>query len=476
MGQEITNTRFTEKDFTTYRQHLDEETELLIKWFQHNRFIDMNYVGGFELEAWLVDEQFLPAPCNQEFIQHASGLLVSPELAKFNVELNSNPQVLQGNALRAMHEELAATWLTCNKVASDLNARLLMIGILPTARESDLTLRNMSDMKRYRALNEQVLRLREGRPLELDILGNEHLKTLHSDVMLESATTSLQIHIQVPLERSGRFLNAAEIISGPMVGISANSPYLFGHELWEETRIPLFEQSVAVGGFAGAAQGPLRRVTFGSGYVRESLVEYFIENRDHYPVLLPMGFDAPAEQMNYLRLHNGTIWRWNRPLIGFENGQPHLRIEHRVAPGGPTVIDEIANMAFFFGLVQHLATCSVAPELRMPFSVARDNFYSAAKSGLHAHMTWLDGKKYTIQNLIREELLLMARNGLTMLNIDANDINAYLSIIEARNYNACTGAAWQKAFVAKHGHDMRKLTAAYLERQDSGKPVHEWDL
>jgi hypothetical protein len=295
--------------------------------------------------------------------------------------------------------------------------------------------------------------------------------------MLESATTSFQLHLKVHPRHATRAYNAALVMSAPMVAIASNSPYLFGHDLWDETRIPLFEQSVAVGGFAGASHGPLRRVSFGSGYVRESIHECFIENEQHYPVLLPMRYYEGLEQMSHLRLHNGTIWRWNRPLIGFDyDGMPHLRIEHRVVPGGPTVVDVIANAAFFFGLMQTLMQAGTAPEQRLPFATARDNFYAAARHGLDTQVTWLDGRKGPVRALLLEELLPAARAGLELLEIDRDDIDKYLGIIEGRARSAMTGAAWQRAWVDRYGRDMEGLTEAYYLRQASGRPVHSWDI
>ena len=275
---------------------------------------------------------------------------------QFNVELNVDPQALNDKALSRLHQGLQQTWDDCQRVAAGLHARLVMTGILPSVSQQDLTLANMSELKRYRALNEQVLRLREGKPLMLDIHGREHLNLSHQDVMLESAATSLQLHLKVAVEDAVRYYNAAQIVSAPLVAASGNSPFLFGRQLWDETRIPLFEQSVEVGGFAGASRGPVRRVSFGTGYAKESLFECFVENEQHFPVLLPIQFDEPGREMRHLRLHNGTIWRWNRPLVGYDDdGTPHLRIEHRVLPAGPTVIDSIASAAFFYGLVHALA-------------------------------------------------------------------------------------------------------------------------
>jgi len=478
MGQEITSARFNKRDFSRFARHLADETALLQEWFAGHAFSSRRAIGGFELEAWLVERQKgVPAPINEEYLALlGDSALYSPELSRFNVELNSTPQLLQGDALQQMQRELEINWARCREVAWQLDADLVMIGILPTLRESMLTLDNMSRMERYRALNEQVLRLRQGRPLELDIHGEEHLQTLHGDVMLEAATTSFQIHLQVAEEEAARFYNAMQILSAPMVAISANSPLLFGKRLWQETRIPLFEQAVAVGGIAGGAFGPLRRVSFGSGYVRQSLMEVFTENAEHFPQLLPVELAGEAEQMNHLRLHNGTIWRWNRPLIGFDDdGTPHLRIEHRVIPAGPTVIDSIANAAFFFGLAVMLAEQEEPPEQQLEFFHTRDNFYAAARYGFNAQVTWLDGRSGRIVELL-QQLVPLARQGLERLGCESQLSEYYLEIINQRLQSRQTGADWQLRYLERHGQDMGALVDAYRDGQNSGIPVHEWTV
>jgi gamma-glutamyl:cysteine ligase YbdK (ATP-grasp superfamily) len=476
MGDEITHSNFHAADFEVFQEHLARETRLLGEWFAQDRFSAAVPVCGLEMESWLMDAHALPAPVNQQFLAAMNDPLVVPELAKFNVELNVDPQPLHGGALAELQRGLQHTWQDCVRVAATLDTRLVMIGILPSVSQSHLSLANMSEMKRYLALNDQVLRLRDGKPLVLDIHGREHLHVLHEDVMLESAATSLQLHLKVAARQAVRYYNAAQIVSAPMVAASVNSPYLFGKDLWDETRIPLFEQSVEVGGFAGASRGPLRRVSFGTGYAKESLFECFVENQQHFPALLPTAFDAPEAQMRHLRLHNGTIWRWNRPLVGFDaDGTPHLRIEHRVLPAGPTVTDSIANAAFFYGLVHALATREPAAERELPFATARDNFYAAARDGLDAQLIWLDGRKGPVSSLLLDELIPLSRYGLGLLGIDAPDRDHYLGIVKARLNNACTGANWQRAYVARHGDDMQGLTEAYYQRQQSGLPVHEWD-
>jgi hypothetical protein len=472
MGQEITDSHFEPADFEAFSERLERETRLLCQWLDEGVFSEGVSEGGFELEAWLVDAEARPAPVIESYLEQLDDPLVVPELATFNMELNGNPRPLQGGALTALKDELVQTWDRCNQAAALLGARLAMIGILPTADPADFTLANMSPLHRYHALNEQVFRMREGKPLQLNISGRDRLHMEHDDVMLEAATTSFQIHLKIDADKGGRFYNASKILSAPIVAVCANSPYLFGSDLWDETRIPLFEQSVAVG------DSELnRRVTFGIRYIEHSISEYFLANLERYPVLLPRLLDEPEEQLAHVRLHNGTIWRWNRPLIGFDgDGRPHLRIEHRVVPAGPSIMDSIANAAFYYGAVTYLATQEEPPESCFPYEMARDNFYQAARLGMRAPVFWLDGKSVDMSELCLEVLLPQAREGLLSLGVDQDEVTNWLGIIEQRISIGCTGAAWQRRWVERYGPDMEELTQAYLERQASGAPVHEWGL
>ncbi len=477
MGEEIHSSQFFEQDFVHFKQVLTTETARLKQYFETGCFDPQGGVAGFELETWLIDDQYRPVSMNDEFLRLFDDPLASPELASFNVEVNGTPRKLSGHVFSAMHNELSETWRRCQQTAAELGVQIMMTGILPTVENGDLTLANMSKMERYRALNREVLRLRQGKAILLDISGREHLKLTHQDVMLESATTSFQIHLQLKPSESVRLFNASTVLSAPLVALSANSPYLFGKDLWDETRIPLFEQAVAVGGYDGAQFGPIRRVSFGSGYVRHSLYECFEENLQHYPVLLPVALDKSHGPFAHLRLHNGTIWRWNRPLVGFDvQGQPHLRLEQRVVPAGPTVIDEIANAAFFYGAVVELAEHALPIESQLEFDRARDNFYNAARLGLRAVASWVDDKQLPIRELILKQLLPMARQGLERLGVASADSEQYLGIIRERVESNANGANWQRAYVAKHGHDMTALAAAYFERQQSGEPVHLWTV
>ncbi len=468
MGQEISTSRFQEQDFILFTDRLHQETQRLAQWFDRDHFDLDHGVAGFELEAWLVDAQVDPNPINQDYLAAINDPLVVPELARFNVELNSKPLPLRDGVLGQMAEDLNQIWGRCCQVAQDLEAELLMIGILPTVNQSQLSLINISPLQRYYALNEQILRLRQGKVMELNIQGRDHLHTRHPDIMLESATTSFQIHLQVAPDQAVRCFNAALILSAPMVAIAGNSPYLFAQDLWNETRIPLFEQALGQ---------DLNRVSFGTGYVQQSLLECFLENLDRYPVLLPMEMSPDLDQMGHLRLHNGTIWRWNRPLIGFDpQGKPHLRIEHRVVPAGPTVVDMIANLALFYGAVHSLATQPLVPEHQMSFEIARANFYAAAQYGLEAEVEWLDHRRLPMDQCLAKIVIPMARQGLEQLQLEPDHIDRYLEILSERVRTGQNGSSWQRAYVAKQGRDMQKLTRAYLAHQHSGAPVHEWDL
>ncbi len=268
-------------------------------------------------------------------------------------------------------------------------------------------------------------------------------------------------------------MNASMIVSAPIVALSANSPFLFGKSLWAETRIPLFEQAVETG---DAGHPERSRVTFGNAYLPENPVELFSENIERYPTLLPTLFEN-NEELPHLRLHNGTIWIWNRLLVGFDDAKvPHLRIEHRPIPAGPTIVDMIANAAVYFGAVRFLAGLRTPPEADLPFSVAQDNFYRAARDGLDAKLIWLDGREVSVRTLLNDELIHMAREGLILLGVDGDDIERYLGVAEARTTSGQNGAAWQRAHAKLCGGDLFRLTANYLAGQRSAAPVHEWPL
>lgn len=474
MGQEIGHSEFTEADLQAFKQRLQRETDLLRERFQQRAFAHSAAMAGFEIEAWLVDENFQPVDANLEFMERMNHPLTAPELARFNVEFNSTPVALRGDGLQQAHEEIQTLWQQATETAEAMGLHCISIGTLPSLKDEHLSLERITPWKRYEALNEQVMQQRKYQPLELNLNGNnEHIALRHEDVMLEAAATSLQIHRQVAQDEAAAMYNASLIASAYTVAASANSPYLFGVGLWDETRIPVFERAVESGGYEQASKGPIRRVGFGEGFLKQSLMECFEENLAHYPILLPIDLNEAEESLAHLRLHNGTIWRWNRPLINNEADNPHCRIEHRVCAAGPSVSDMMADAAFYFGLSQSLAQ-HTRPIIR--FAQARNNFYLASRHGLRASLVWNDNHQDNARNLILNHALSLAESGLQQLGMNEVVIERYLSIIEARVSCGQNGAEWQRCYVTAHGKKWTAMLKRYSGYQQDDLAVHLWDL
>lgn len=466
MGQEILHKHFKPSDYELFSKNLKMETNLLNEMSQANKFSNHSPVGGFEIEGCLIDSDFHPAPLNQEFLTRLNNPLVTSELAKFNIELNNVPRSLSKKVFTLFENDLHKVFKDADKVAEELNTRVLLTGILPTLLPEDLSLQNMTNLKRYHALNDVVLKARGNKPLLMDITGNDHLKLTHNSVMMESTTTSFQVHMQTPYEQSHHYYNAAIIASAPIIAIAANSPFLFGKQLWHETRIPVFEQAIVT-------PDKQQRVSFGSGFAEQSIIECFNQNQNEFPPLLPMIFDDKPEKFKHVSLHNGVIWRWNRPLIGFdEDGTPHVRIEHRILPAGPTIKDMIANAVFFYGITQSLVKKSTTTSL-MTFEQAKNNFYQTAKNGLNTKIYWAE-RYINTKMLILDTLLPLAREGLNDLNIDSIDIDYYLDIINKRTESGQTGAEWQIQHMKYKNCTVKQLTKDYLHHQHLDLPVHTW--
>jgi gamma-glutamyl:cysteine ligase YbdK (ATP-grasp superfamily) len=473
MGQDIHSRRFTPADFAEFQRRLEAETDWLARCFAEDKLAAGTKEMGVELETYLIDRQAAPVDAIEPVLAALNDPLVVPELARFNLELNSAPRPIAGDAFSQLAGELEARLARCRQAAATAaQARVIAIGILPTLRPDHLVLARMTERERFRALNDQIFSLRGEVPIRVNIRGEDQLQLLQPNVMLEAAATAFQVHVKMTAAESARYYNAAKILSAAMVALGANSPLLFGRALWAESRIPLFEQAVSVGG--PALQ---ERFGFGVRYAKGSVMECFRANVSRYPVLLPELSDTPAQALTHLCLHNGTIWRWNRPLIGFEaDGRPHLRLEHRVLSAGPTVADNLANAAFFIGALHALASAEQPLEERLRFWQAKRNFYHAAQDGLQARLVWRDGVETPVARLIEDELLPLARAGLRVLGVDRDEIDHWLAIIAARARLGRNGAAWQSAWVARHGPRWDELTEAYLANQESARPVHEWPL
>lgn len=474
LGQEIKNSHFDEAHRAEFHRRLRKETATLKTWFDGESFDhDDHFTSGLELEGWLIDENHMPSPRNEYFLRQANDADIVAELSKFNFEINAPARPLQAGVLSQTRRDLEETWLKCLKAGKALDVRPCAIGILPTVRDDMLQPEWMSDSNRYRVMNREVLLRRKQQPLHISISGEETLDYRCDHLMLEAACTSLQSHLKINQDDAVRYYNAAVLAAGPLVAATANSPFLYGKSLWEETRIPAFEQATALHGFRDKSGRNVGRVTLGTGYLHDSLMELFLENLS-YSELLPALEDS-SESLPHLRLQNGTVWRWVRPIVGF-NGQnnPHLRLEHRVMPAGPSLADTVANLALCHGLVLSLGDGETPPEHVADFEQARENFYSCARNGLRANVHW-NGKAVNVQTLLVEQLLPAAQRALARQGLDKDDLfNYFHEILEPRLCSGLTGAEWQRSFVDCNGKNFQAMTERYVEHQATGAPVHSW--
>jgi gamma-glutamyl:cysteine ligase YbdK (ATP-grasp superfamily) len=477
MGQSVERSSFEHRDFVRFQRALRAETDWLHNLVERDQLSQHAPMAGLELEAWLVDAAGRAAPRNAEFIARCASPEVVTEIGRFNIEINVPPQPVAGTGLDRLAAALHQAWEHCGQVAAAMGLRVVAIGILPSLDDAELNIANLSEPLRYRALNQQVLRQRHGLPVRLDIDGphGARLCCEHQDVMLEAAATSFQLHLQLPAAQAVRAHNAAMIAAAPVLAMAGNSPLLFGQALWQETRIPLFEQALGIGAREDMQHGPLPRVGFGSGYVGYSMLECFRENLERFEPLLPVALDDPLERLAHLRLHNGTIWRWHRPVLGFdaEDGRLHIRTEHRPLPAGPSLPDMMANLAFTLGLVAAWTAEDEPPEARLPFAAARANFHAAARDGIDACLTGLDGRQRSAAQWL-QALLPVARQGLEQLQVSGPLADGWLQLLRERLDSGRTGARWQLARLQALGGDLAALTLDYARHQAGGAPLHRW--
>ncbi len=444
---------------------------------------------GCEQEMFLVNRAWRPAPVAMEVLERLDGEAFTTELARFNLEMNVEPMMLGGACLSALQESIEELLDTAREAASEEGADVVLVGILPTLGKSDLTLDNISPMPRYYALNESLTRMR-GRAYRLQIQGRDELQIEHDSVMLEACNCGCQVHLQVDSTEFAPMYNAAQAMTGPVLAAAVNSPVLFGKRLWAETRIALFRQSIDTRSTSVHLREFSTRVRFGDRWVKESVAELFQEDIAQFRVLLAQEtVEDPFEQLaagdiprlQALQLHNGTVYRWNRPCYGISEGKPHLRIECRVLPSGPTVLDEVANAAFWIGLVLGAKHEYGDITERLSFDDAKYNFLTASRQGLDAGFRWVDGQSVTAPELILETLLPLARAGLEAY-VDRSEIDKYLGVIHDRVQSRGTGSDWMMRSLSEmedrgsRSERMTALTAAIANRQSERKPCHEWEL
>ena len=445
---------------------------------------------GAEQEMFLIDRHWAPARASLQMLEKLADPHFTTELGQFQLEANADPQLFSGDGLSRMENQLTELVAKARVAAAELGlAPPVLMGILPTLRKSDLGLDSMVPSPRYRALNKAMADLRGG-AFEFSINGTEELIVEHDSVMLEACNASFQVHLQVTPAEFPRMYNIAQLLAAPMVAIAANSPLLFGRRLWAETRIALFRQAVDTRSHTHHLRESEARVSFGTRWVRESVLEIYQEDIARFRTLVgtdldedPMAKLARGEtpMLKALRLHNGTIYRWNRACYGVIDGKPHLRIENRVMPAGPSVLDEVANGALWFGAMVELGARGDDITRQIDFDQAGANFYTAAREGLGAHFTWLDGEDLSAANLVLDRLIPLAEAGLRRHGIDESDIKRYLGVVDNRVRTARTGSRWLLSSwtalkgKATSGERSNALVAATVQRQQTGRPVAEWE-
>jgi hypothetical protein len=491
MGEEVERVEFTRADRARYREQVHRNLDAFARMLRESRFDVDRPLTGVEIELNLVDENSDPAMKNAEVLAAISDDAFQTELGQFNVEINVPPAEIGGNGLDRMETRIRDSLNAAEEKAAKTGSHMLVVGILPTLFTEHMSMEALSANPRYALLNDQIFAAR-GEDIQIAIDGVERLAVTADTIAPEAACTSTQLHIQVSPESFSQYWNAAQAIAGVQLAVGANSPFLFGKELMRETRIALFEQTTDTRTNELKAQGVRPRVWFGERWVT-SIFDLFEENARYYPALLPVVSDEDAiavldrgdtPRLSELRLHNGTIYRWNRPVYDVVRDRPHLRVENRVLPAGPTVVDTCANGAFYFGLVRALAEDERPIWSQMSFSAAEENFHAGARNGIDADVFWPGVGTVPATELVLRRLLQIASRGLDAWGVAPQTRDRLLGIVEQRCLTHRNGAQWQadvfhqlytKGSLGRR-QALRQMLDRYRSNMHANTPVHEWPL
>ncbi len=488
MGEQDINQVLDERQQRAYMKALLDDLRALELMLEGNLLESGVRRIGSEQEMFLVDSDLGPAPVAEEVLARVNDERFVAEIARFNLEANLTPRLLGGRCFSRMEEELSEVLRLAREGARSCGADVLLGGILPTLAVSDLGAENITPRPRYHELNRVIGELRGG-TFSAYIKGRDELHIKHDNILLASCSASFQIHLQVNPHEFASLYNLAQAVAAPALAAAVNSPLLFGRRLWQETRVALFQHSNDSRTSAQQSRSQPPRVGFGEGWLKDSVIELFREQIARFRVIMTNRPDEDpfavlerggVPSLAALRLHNGSIWPWNRACYGVSEGRPHLRIENRALPSGPTVLDEVANAAFFVGLMTALPGEYGEVSGLMAFDDAKANFFAAARYGLKAQLTWVDGERYTAAALILDKLLPLAREGLRQSGVEDGDSERYLGTLEERVRSGRTGAQWMLESLEAMGGEgtsdlrQRKLAAAVLERQQGSEPVHRW--
>jgi CBS domain-containing protein len=490
MGEQNIEQFASESDRQAFMKSLLEEVRALEAMLEKGMVESGVSRIGAEQEMFLIDEACKPALTGLDVLEKLDDDRFTHELGLFNIEANLSVQKLQSDCLSRMEAEAQEVYAKAREAAHKCNSEIALVGILPTLTKENLGLDSMVPIPRYHALNDAIMALR-GHDLQFTINGADQLVVKHDNLMLEACNTSFQVHFQVSPHDFARLYNIAQVVTGPLLAAAVNSPVLLGKRLWHETRISVFEYSVDARSTTHQARGLKPRVHFGNHWVEDSVTEIFKEDIARFRVILtteteddPLAMVAQgiAPKLKALCLHNGTVYRWNRACYGVHKGIPHLRIENRVIPSGPTVLDEIANTAFFVGMMAGMADQYDDVRELVTFDDIKANFMAAARDGIRAQMNWFGDKHMPARKLILEELLPLAEYGLNKYGVDKKDIDRYLGVLRDRVATRRNGARWAlESLNEMHGRGtddqrMRCLVSSMVEQQTSGRPISEWVL
>jgi hypothetical protein len=492
VGQEVEARTFSRDDRQRYREKLRRCLDVFGRMLNESRFDFERPLTGMEIEFNLVDGKQDPAMRNQEVLAAIADEVFQAEMGQFNIEINVRPTTLAGTAAADLEEELRASLNEAEERARGIGAHIVMVGTLPTLMPEHVTAAAITTHPRYALINEQIFAAR-GEDLHIAIDGPERLDTHADTIAPEAACTSTQFHLQVSPQDYAAHWNAAQCIAGVQVALGANSPFLFGKELWRETRIPLFEQATDTRPQELKAQGVRPRVWFGERFIT-SVFDHFEENVTYFPALLPVSDEedpvaalarGDVPRLGELRMHNGTIYRWNRPVYDIHQGTPHLRIENRVLPAGPTVVDVFANGAFYFGLLRTLAHQDRPVWSQMSFAAAHDNLTEGARHGINAQLYWPGLGTVPVTELVLRRLLPLAQQGLAEWGVATPVTDRLLGAIERRCTAYRNGAEWQvetfhRIDEAKQPLDrrdaLREMLRRYVEHMHGNEPVDSWPI
>lgn len=492
MGDKIAGTAYTREERQRYREKVRQDLDVFEQMLARSIFDFERPLIGMEIELNLVDDRYQPRMTNAEVLERIADPGFQTEIGQYNIELNVNPRPMPGDAALELENDLRRSLNRAESLANETGAHTVAIGILPTVMPEHFRTEWMSADIRYAALNDAMVNAR-GEDMFIDIEGTsgERLTMYADSIAPESACTSVQLHLQVAPQEFAAYWNSAQALSGLQLAVGANSPYLCGKQLWHETRIELFNQATDTRPVELKNQGVRPRVFFGERWIT-SVFDLFEENVRYFPALLPEISDedpvatleaGQAPRLSELRLHNGTVYRWNRPIYDLVDGRPHLRVENRVLPAGPTIIDTMANAALYYGLLRTLAEEDRPIWTQMSFVDAEDNFRTCAQRGIGAKVYWPGFGELPADELVLRHLLPMADEGLRRWGVSTAVRDRYLGVIEGRCTSGVNGASWQIAAVQRledRGADrstaLRGMLEHYIRAMHTNEPVHTWAL